>query len=73
VCPVLRWCLGNVAIEQNPAGDIKMYKSKAREKIDGAVALAMAVGVAQTEGQGTRCGEGGGRGSAALPPCKPAT
>jgi phage terminase large subunit-like protein len=49
-CPVLRWCLGNVALEQNAAGDIKPNKAKSREKIDGAVALAMAVGVAQTEG-----------------------
>jgi phage terminase large subunit-like protein len=51
-CPVLRWCLSNVAIEQNPAGDIKISKDKAREKVDGAVALAMAVGVAQTENAG---------------------
>jgi phage terminase large subunit-like protein len=29
-CPVLRWCLSNVAIEQNPAGDIKISKDKAR-------------------------------------------
>jgi phage terminase large subunit-like protein len=49
-CPVLRWCLGNVALEQNAAGDIKPNKAKSSEKIDGAVALAMAVGVAQTEG-----------------------
>jgi phage terminase large subunit-like protein len=49
-CPVLRWCLGNVALEQNAAGDIKPNKARSKEKIDGAVALAMAVGVAQTEG-----------------------
>jgi phage terminase large subunit-like protein len=45
-CPVLRWCLANVALEPNPAGDIKPNKAKSRDKIDGAVALAMAVGVA---------------------------
>jgi phage terminase large subunit-like protein len=49
-CPVLRWNLSNIALEMNPAGDIKIVKNKSREKVDGAVALAMAVGVAQTEG-----------------------
>jgi phage terminase large subunit-like protein len=49
-CPVLRWCLSNVAITQDPAGNIKIDKERAREKVDGAVALAMAIGVAQTEG-----------------------
>jgi phage terminase large subunit-like protein len=48
--PVLRWCLANIAIAQDPAGNVKIDKDKAREKVDGAVALAMAVGVAQTEG-----------------------
>ena len=48
--PVLRWCLSNVALEQDAAGNIKVGKSKSREKVDGAVALAMAIGVAQTEG-----------------------
>jgi phage terminase large subunit-like protein len=49
-CPVLRWCLSNVALEQDAAGNIKITKSKSKEKVDGAVAMAMAVGVAQTEG-----------------------
>jgi phage terminase large subunit-like protein len=49
-CPVLRWCLGNVALEQDAAGNIKITKSKSKEKVDGAVALAMAIGVAQSEG-----------------------
>jgi phage terminase large subunit-like protein len=44
--PCLRWCLGNVALKQDAAGNIKITKSKSREKVDGAVALAMAVGVA---------------------------
>jgi phage terminase large subunit-like protein len=48
--PVMRWCLANVAIAQDPAGNVKIDKDKAREKVDGAVALAMAIGVAQTEG-----------------------
>jgi phage terminase large subunit-like protein len=49
--PVLRWCLGNVAIEQDAAGNQKISKARSREKVDGAVALAMAVGVAATEGR----------------------
>jgi phage terminase large subunit-like protein len=44
--PVMRWCLGNVAIAQDPAGNQKIDRARAREKVDGAVALAMAVGVA---------------------------
>jgi phage terminase large subunit-like protein len=51
--PVMRWCLSNVAIEQDAAGNVKPSKARSREKIDGAVALAMAVGVAATEGRHT--------------------
>jgi phage terminase large subunit-like protein len=50
--PTMRWCVANVAIAQDPAGNIKIDRAKAREKVDGAVALAMAVGVAQTENAG---------------------
>ena len=42
--PVLRWMCGNVTIKMDPAGNIKMDKGKSQEKIDGMVALAMAVG-----------------------------
>ena len=41
--PVLRWMAGNVAVEQDAAGNLKPSKSKSREKIDGIVALIMAV------------------------------
>lgn len=41
--PVLRWMAGNVAIEQDAAGNIKPSKQKSREKIDGIVALIMAI------------------------------
>jgi phage terminase large subunit-like protein len=51
--PVMRWCLSNVATEQDAAGNVKPSKARSREKIDGAVALAMAVGVAATEGRHT--------------------
>lgn len=42
--PVLRWNAENVVVEQDAAGNIKPSKGKSREKIDGMVALAMAVG-----------------------------
>jgi len=42
--PVLNWNIANVAITTDAADNVKMDKSKAMEKIDGAVALAMAIG-----------------------------
>ena len=42
--PVLRWMAGNTMIEQDAAGNIKPSKKKSTEKIDGIVALAMALG-----------------------------
>lgn len=41
--PVLRWMIDNVFVRTDPAGNIKMDKSKSTEKIDGAVALVMAL------------------------------
>jgi phage terminase large subunit-like protein len=38
-CPVLRWCLSNVPLEQDAAGNIKITKSKSREKVDGLVGV----------------------------------
>lgn len=40
---VLRWMLANAAIDTDPAGNIKPSKKRAREKIDGVVALIMAL------------------------------
>jgi phage terminase large subunit-like protein len=54
--PCLRWCLANVAIAQDPAGNIKIDGQRAREKVDGAVALAMAIGVAAGRRRCTRKG-----------------
>ena len=51
--PVMRWCLSNVAIAQDPAGNIKIDRQKAKEKVDGAVALAMAIGVASAAPAGS--------------------
>jgi phage terminase large subunit-like protein len=41
--PVLRWCVGNVSVETDPAGNIKPSKSVSTERIDGVVALIMAI------------------------------
>ncbi len=41
--PVLRWCMDNVFVRQDPAGNIKMDKEKSTEKIDVAVATVMAL------------------------------
>jgi len=42
--PVLRWHMGNIEIRVDPADNIKIDKGKSREKVDGAVALVMALG-----------------------------
>lgn len=41
--PVLRWNMDNIYIRQDPAGNIKMDKAKSTERIDGAVAMVMAL------------------------------
>jgi phage terminase large subunit-like protein len=42
--PVLRWCASNVMVEMDSAGNIKPSKKKSTERIDGIVALVMAIG-----------------------------
>jgi phage terminase large subunit-like protein len=42
--PVLRWMASNVSVKQDPAGNLKIDKAKSTERVDGMVALAMAVG-----------------------------
>ena len=41
--PVLRWMMDNIYVKTDPAGNIKQDKEKSTEKIDGAVALIMAL------------------------------
>lgn len=41
--PVLRWCMENVAIHTDSAGNRTMHKGKSKDRIDLAVALWMAV------------------------------
>ena len=40
----LTWMASNVAIKRDPADNIKPDKAKSRDRIDGIVALVMAVG-----------------------------
>jgi len=47
--PVLTWNVGNAIAVTDPAGGRKIDKSKARFRIDGAVALAMALGLKDRE------------------------
>src|SRR5690606_31992947 len=47
--PVLRMCAANAKVQQEPStGDRKLTKAKSRGRVDGMVALAMAIGVATT-------------------------
>jgi phage terminase large subunit-like protein len=46
--PVLAWQASNVAIQQDHAGNIKPSKAKSSERIDGIVALTMAIGIHAT-------------------------
>ncbi len=41
--PVLRWMADNMVVKQDPAGNLKPDKEKSTEKIDGMVALVMAI------------------------------
>lgn len=42
--PVLRWMASNVMLKTDPAGNVKPDKAKSTERIDGIVALVMALG-----------------------------
>jgi phage terminase large subunit-like protein len=44
--PIMRWNLGNVAIAEDPAGNVKPDRAKSKDKIDGVLGLIMAIGVA---------------------------
>lgn len=47
--PVLRWCAQNVAVERDPAGNIKPSKAKSTERIDGIAALVTALAPALSQ------------------------
>ena len=42
--PVLRWNFDNIAVETDKAGNKSFHKGRSKDRIDGAVAAAMAVG-----------------------------
>lgn len=48
--PVARWCAGNVAVDEDAAGNIKPSKAKAVEKIDLIVSAIMGLGRANVNG-----------------------
>lgn len=48
--PVLRWNFANIACETDKAGNKSFHKGKSKDRIDGAVATAMAVGRASLQG-----------------------
>ncbi|KRU27439.1 phage terminase [Clostridium sporogenes] len=50
---VLRWMMDNIFIKQDPAGNIKPDKEKSTEKIDGAVALIIALNRSFQNGGGS--------------------
>lgn len=47
---ILRWMASNVIVQMDPAGNIKPDKKRSREKIDGIIALAMALFCAMAAG-----------------------
>lgn len=47
--PILAWNCSNSVVEMDAAGNRKLSKKRSREKIDGIVALAMAIGLSQRE------------------------
>jgi phage terminase large subunit-like protein len=46
--PVLRWNVGNIAVEIDKAGNKSFHKGRSKDRIDGAVAAAMAISRAST-------------------------
>jgi phage terminase large subunit-like protein len=49
--PVLTMCAANAVVQNDPAGNRKLSKSKSRGRIDGMVALAMMLGAAPVEAE----------------------
>jgi phage terminase large subunit-like protein len=52
--PVMRWMFRNVVIYTDPNQNIKIDKSKSQNKVDGVVALAMAIGEYMTKTAGKK-------------------
>jgi len=58
--PVLRWNASNVSVETDAAGNLKPSKKKSTERIDGIVALIMALGRAMVREEGGSVYDGRG-------------
>lgn len=56
--PVLTMCMANARVEQDAAGNRKLNKAKATGRIDGAVALAMAIGCSSARQESTHIEQG---------------
>jgi len=54
--PVLRWMASNMVVKQDPAGNMKPDKGKARQKIDGIVAAIMGLDRAMRNEWGAEVG-----------------
>jgi phage terminase large subunit-like protein len=52
--PVMNMCAANAVAERSPAGDRKLTKAKSSGRIDGVVALAMALGVESHDAGGVQ-------------------
>ena len=37
--PCMNWCMSNVALQEDPAGNIKIAKNKSKEKVDPVVSF----------------------------------
>jgi phage terminase large subunit-like protein len=59
--PVLTWCAANAVAERNAAGERKLDKAKSTGRIDGIVALAMAMRMALTFSDSDNSGYADGR------------
>lgn len=59
--PVLQMCAANAVVKMDEAGNRKLDKKKSRGRIDGMVALAMAVEVAEADGRQNPVFSGPGR------------
>jgi phage terminase large subunit-like protein len=46
--PLLNWCASNATIVRSAVGDRKLDKRQATRRVDGLIALTMAIGVAPT-------------------------
>jgi phage terminase large subunit-like protein len=41
--PVMRWMISNLRVRSDPAGNVKIDKSKSADKVDGAIAAVMSL------------------------------